>query len=298
MAARSIGTAAISFGLVTVPVRVYPAVRVSAGISFHYLHAKDGSRLEQQYVCRKEGVVVPRSDTIKGYEFAKGRYVTFTAAELKALDEKATGGIEITEFVPGATVDPVYFERTYYLGPDKGGAKAYGLLAEAMARAGLWALARYAARGKDYLVLLRSTGDRLVMQQLYHEDEVRPVGEVPVERKAHRESELKLAEKLIEQIAHDAFEPGKYGDEVRRRIQKLVRDKVKGRDIAEAPEEKPRAEVIDLMEALKASLGQGGRRTAAPRPVKAAPARSRAKARTVARPKAGRTRRSTRRSAA
>src|SRR5919201_3622141 len=120
-APRSMETAAISFGLVTVPVRIYPAVRPSAGLSFHLLHEKDGSRLKQQYVCAEEGVVVPRSEMIKGYEYAKDRYVTLTDEELKALDEKATQGIEITEFVPARTVDPVFFERPYYLGPAKGG---------------------------------------------------------------------------------------------------------------------------------------------------------------------------------
>jgi DNA end-binding protein Ku len=278
MAARSIGTASISFGLVTVPVRIYPTVRVSAGISFHMLHEKDGSRLRQQYICEKEGEVVPRSEMIKGYEFAKGRYVTFTSAELKALDEKATGGIEITEFVPGHAVDPVFFERAYYLGPDKGGAKAYGLLAEAMEKAGLWALARYAARGKDYLVLLRPAGGRIVMQQLFHSDEVRPVDEVPAETRPNRDAELKLASQLIEQIASTEFRPEKYEDEVRKRIQKLVQSKIKGKDIAEAPSAaKPRGEVVDLMEALKASLGSG--RARAPKKKKAAgrPAKTRSR---------------------
>ena len=256
MAARSISRAAISFGLVTVPVRIYPAVRVSAGVSFHMLHEKDGARLRQHYVCAKDGEVVPRSEMVKGYEVSKGRYVAFTPAELKALDQKATGGIEIAEFVPGDTVDPVYFERAYYLGPDTGGAKAYGLLAEAMERSGLWALARYAARGKDYLVLLRPAFGRLVMQQLYHSDEVRPVDEVPVETRPNREAELKLAAQLIGQIAADTFEPGKYEDEVRKRIEALVKDRIKGKEITAAPAPRAKAQVVDLMEALKASLAE------------------------------------------
>lgn len=264
MAARSIGTASISFGLVTVPVRIYPAVRSSAGISFHLLHEKDGSRLRQQYVCQKDGEIVPRSEMVKGYEFAKGKYVTFTTEELKALDEKATGGIEITEFVPGAAVDPVYFERAYYLGPDKGGAKPYALLADAMADSGLSALARYAARGKDYLVLLRAVDQRIVMQQLYHADEVRALDEVPAETRPSRPAELKLATQLIQQITSKTFEPEKYADEVRQRIRKIVKDKVEGKEIAEAPSARPKAEVIDLMQALKASLGRdaGGKKAA------------------------------------
>jgi DNA end-binding protein Ku len=263
MAARSIATASISFGLVTVPIRIYPATRASAGLSFHLLHEKDHARLKQQYVCEKDGEVVTRSEMVKGYEFAKGRYVTFTNEELKALDEKATNGIEIAEFVPEGAVDPVYFERSYYLGPDKSGAKAFSLLARAMEETGLLAVAKYAARGKDYLVLLRPSRGRMEMIQLYNEDEVRPSSEVPVEAaRAATAAEVKLATRLIESIASKKFEPGKYGDEVRRRIQKLIQAKVQGKDIAAPAPQKRKAEVVDLMEALQASLarkGQAGR---------------------------------------
>jgi DNA end-binding protein Ku len=252
-------TAAISFGLVTVPVRVYPAVRSSAGLSFHLLHGKDGSRLKQQYVCAKDGDIVTRSEMIKGYEYAKDRYVTFTDEELKALDEKATQGIEIAEFVPADTVDPIYFERPYYLGPGKGGEKAYGLLLRAMAERGVYAIAKRAARGKDYLVVLRPDQGRIVMEQLYHSDEVRPLSEVPAETPAVREAELKLAGQLIEQITSEKFRPEQYEDEVRKRIEKLIAKKIEGEDIVAAPDERPRAQVVDLMEALKASLAQGGR---------------------------------------
>jgi DNA end-binding protein Ku len=265
MPARAMGTAAISFGLVTVPVRIYPAVRSSAGISFHMLHEKDGVRLKQQFICPKDEQVVPRSETVRGYEIAKDKYVIFTDEELKALDEKATNGIEIKEFVPEDSVDPVYFERTYYLGADKGGEKAYALLADAMQDAGQAGLAQYAARGKDYLVLLRSTGDRLMMQQLYHADEVRPVNEVPVPDRKSSPAELKLARQLIDQVSAQKFEPEKYSDEVRKRIEQLIRAKAKGQPI-EAPEPRRKAEVVDLMEALKKSLGQSGRRA----PVRAA----------------------------
>jgi DNA end-binding protein Ku len=259
MPARAMGTAAISFGLVTVPVRIYPAVRSSAGISFHMLHKKDGVRLKQQFICPKDEQVVPRSETLRGYEIAKDKYVIFTDEELKALDEKATNGIEIKEFVPEDSVDPVYFERTYYLGADKGGEKAYALLADAMQDAGQAGLAQYAARGKDYLVLLRSTGDRLMMQQLYHADEVRPVSEVPVPDRKSSPAELKLARQLIDQVSSQKFEPEKYTDEVRKRIEALIKAKAKGQPI-EAPAPRRKAEVVDLMEALKKSLGQGGRR--------------------------------------
>jgi DNA end-binding protein Ku len=256
MPARSIATATISFGLVTVPVRVYPATRLSAGLSFHMLHAKDNVRLKQQYVCPKDGEVVPRSEMVKGYEYRKDKYVVFTNEELKALDEQATHGVEITEFLPAEAVDPIFFEKTYFLGPDKGGEKAYGLLAEAMEDSGRVALASYAARGKGYLVLLRATGGRLMMQQLFHADEVRDASEVPAGRAQHREAEVKLARQLIDPITEDTFRPEQYEDVVRKRIAKLIQGKLKGKDIAEAPAARPKAEVIDLMEALKASLGR------------------------------------------
>jgi DNA end-binding protein Ku len=259
MAARSIATASISFGLVTVPVRIYPAVRQSAGLSFHLLHAKDNVRLKQQYICPEDGKVVARSEMVKGFEYKKGKYVVFTDQELKALDEKATSGLEIAEFVPKSAVDPVYFEKTYYLGPDKGGEKGYSLLAQAMATVDEVAVAKYAARGKSYLVLIRSTGDHLFMQQLYHSDEVRDLREVPVEPRRNTEAEVKLARQLIEQITSDALHPEKYEDEVRKRIEKLIAQKLKGKDITAAtPAEKPPAQVIDLMEALKASLARKG----------------------------------------
>jgi DNA end-binding protein Ku len=272
MAARSIATASISFGLVTVPVRIYPATRTSAGLSFHLLHEKDHARLKQQYVCEKDGEVVPRSEMVKGYEYAKGRYVTFTNEELKALDQKATNGIEIAEFVPEASVDPVYFERSYYLGPDRNGAKAFSLLGRAMKETGLLAIAKYAARGKDYLVLLRPADERLEMIQLYNEDEVRPASEVPVETRATSSAEVKLATRLIESIAAKAFDPGRYGDEVRRRIQKLIQAKVQGKDITVAEPPKRKAEVIDLMEALQASLGRKATAASAARRSRAAAA--------------------------
>jgi DNA end-binding protein Ku len=259
MAARSISTGTITFGLVTIPIRVYPATRQSAGISFHLLHAKDEVRLKQQYVCPEDDEVVPRSEMVKGFEYAKGRYVVFTDEELKALDEKATHGVEITEFLPDGAVSPVYYERTYYLGPDKGGDKAYSLLAEAMEGRKRAALAQYAARGKSYLVLLRSAEGRLTMHQLYHSDEVRDVDEVEVPARRHSPAEVKLAAQLIEQIETEEFRPERYEDQVRKRVQKLIQAKVKGEDITKAEPARPRGQVIDLMEALKASLAQKGK---------------------------------------
>ncbi|HEX3902725.1 MAG TPA: Ku protein [Polyangia bacterium] len=257
--ARPIAGATISFGLVSIPVRLYPATQSSAAISFNLLHKKDGSRLKQQYICPRDGEIVSRDEMIKGYEFAKDQYVTFTAEELKSLEEKATQSIDIDSFVPLSAIDPIYFERPYYLGPEKGGDKAYLLLAEAMRETGRAALARYAARGKQYLVMLRPSPDgrALILQELLYADEVRSMSEVPLPEGEAREAELKLAKQLIDQIASETFEPSKYHDEVRERIQADIDRKVQGQDISEsAPAPEP-ARIIDLMAALKASLGKG-----------------------------------------
>jgi DNA end-binding protein Ku len=255
MAARSIGTATISFGLVTVPVRMYTASESSAAISFNMLHGKCGSRLKQQYICTKDEEIVPRDQMVKGYEFAKDQYVTFTEAELKTMAEESTRAIEITEFVPVQKVDPIYFESAYYLGPDKGGERAYTLLAAAMRQTGRSALAKWAARGKMYLVMLRPVEKGLVMQVLLYADEVRPFDEVPVGDSQVKDAELKLAIQLIDQIATEEFHPENYADEVRKRYNAAIQEKVQGREITATAPEEPKAQIIDLMEALKASLG-------------------------------------------
>lgn len=254
MAPRSLATGTISFGLVSIPVRLYAATQPASNISFHLLHAKDGARLKQQYLCAKDGEVVPREDMVKGFEFAKDRYVTFSGEELKALEEIATQTIDIAEFVPAAQVDPVYFDRAYHLGPDKGGAKAYRLLAEALARSGKAALARYAARGKQYLVLIRPAQGRLVMQELYYADEVRSVEDVPVDDAEVKDSEIQLALQLIEQTATDRFRPEQYEDVVKKRTLEAIEKKVQGQEIQVAAPAAPQGEVIDIMAALKASL--------------------------------------------
>ena len=180
MPARSIGTATISFGLVSVPVNLYSSSESKASVSFNMLHKKCGTRLKQQYICPKDNEVVARDDTVKGYEFAKDQYVILTAEELKALEEKATGMIDVVEFVPLAKVDREYLEKVYYLGPDKGGDRAYRLLAAALQETGRAALGQYAARGQQHLVLLRPLNGVLVMEQLHYADEVRPTTEVTV----------------------------------------------------------------------------------------------------------------------
>jgi DNA end-binding protein Ku len=255
--ARAIAGATISFGLVSIPVKLYSATQASAGVSFNLLHAKCGTRVKQQYVCPRDNELVSRDEMIKGYEVSKDQYVTFTPEELKALEERATETIDIAQFVPLASIDPVYFDKPYYLSPEKGGDKAYMLLTEAMRESGRAALARYAARGKQYLVLVRPTTEKpggLVLQQLLYADEVRPLSEVPLPDGEVREPELRLARQLIDQITAETFEPTLYHDEVRERIHADIQRKMEGQDIAtSAPEPQP-ARIIDLMEALKASL--------------------------------------------
>ena len=254
MAAHSIGSATVSFGLVSVPVQLFAAGESKATISFNWLHKKDGARLKQQYVCAKDGEKVERDEMIKGYEFAKGQYVTFTPDELKALEERATGAIDIVEFLPAEKVDRIYLDRTYFLGPDKGGERAYKLLAEALERTKRVAIGQYAARGKQYLIMVRPMDGGLAMEQLRYADEIRNIAEVPIPKTEVKKPELDLAIKLIDQAATEEFQPEKYKDNVRERMQEQIERKVEGKQITAEPEEAPKARVLDLMQALKQSL--------------------------------------------
>jgi DNA end-binding protein Ku len=265
MAARSIASLTISFGLVSIPVKLFSATEASKAISFNLLHKGCGSRLKQQYLCVKEEVPVAREDMVKGYEFAKDQYVMFTPEELKALEEAGSHTAEITEFVPIASVDPIFFDKAYYLAPDKGGAKPYALLGRALRESGRCALGRWAARGKQYIVMIRPVqDDGLVMQQLLYAAEVRSIKDIEIPKTEVKDAELKLAQQLIEQQAAEAFDPGAYTDEVRERIEAAVQKKVEGQEItlAEAPE--PAGQVIDLMQALRASLEKKPARKAQP----------------------------------
>lgn len=254
MAARSIASLTISFGLVSIPVKLYSATEASRAISFNMLHKTCGSRLKQQYVCVKEDVVVPRDEIVKGYEFAKDQYVMFSNEELKALEEAGTHAADITEFLPIETIDPVYFDKAYYLAPDKGGAKPYALLTKALRESERCAIGRWAARGKQYIVMIRPLEDGLVMQQLLYAAEVRSIKDLEIPHTDVKDAELKLAQQLIEQQTADTFDPGAYTDEVRARIEAAVQKKVEGQEITMTEEAEGGAQVIDLMEALRASL--------------------------------------------
>ena len=269
MSAHPIGSATLSFGLVSVPVKMFSTGEASAAISFNMLHGKDGARLKQQYICSKDGEIVERDETVKGYKLADGRYVTFTKEELKKLEEpKGTGAIEIAEFVPAPQIARVYVEKSYFLGPDKGGERAYRLLAEALKQTDRAAVGQYAARGKQYLVSVRPEANGLVMEQLHYGDEVRSIGEVPIPKIEVKKPELQMAVQLVEQTSSDAFQPEKYEDNVRKRILEQIERKVQGEEITEEPTEAPKTKIIDLMEALKASLkakGTAGERKPAKR---------------------------------
>jgi DNA end-binding protein Ku len=268
MAARSIASLTVSFGLVSIPVRLYSATEATKAISFNLLHKGCGSRLKQQYLCVKEEVPVAREDMVKGYEFAKDQYVLFSPEELKALEEAGTGMAEITEFVPLDTVDPVYFDKPYYLAPDKGGAKPYALLAKALRDSGRCALGRWAARGKQYIVMIRAVEQGLVMQQLMYAGEVRPFNEIEIPPTEVKEAELKLAKQLIDAQTSKAFDPSAYTDQVAERIQVSIEKKVSGQQIVSSvvEAESGGGQVIDLMEALRASLEK---RASSAKPTKA-----------------------------
>jgi DNA end-binding protein Ku len=259
MAPHSIGSGTISFGLVSIPVKFYTASSSSGGPSFNLLHAKCGSRIKQQTFCPVCNETVERSALVKGYEFAKDQYVRITDEELKSLEGEASKVIDIAEFVPLPKVDPIYFEKTYYLGPDKGGEKAYRLLAEAMAKTDRVALAKFVMRGKESLVLIRPAQDGLMLHTMYFADEVRDFGEIEKGQSAKiKEGELELAMRLVEELSNGDFKPEQYQDEYRLRVLDLVNLKVEGKEVTAAGPEVQRAQVIDLMEALKESLAKRG----------------------------------------
>jgi len=262
--ARSIASLTISFGLVAIPVKLYSATVSSERISFNLLRQKDGSRVKQQYTAVADGKPVERSEMVKGYEFAKDQYVMFTPEELKALEDTTTASIDIGQFVPLASVDPVYFDGTYYLAPDKGGAKPYTLLATALRKAGQCAVGRWISRGKEHIVVIRPMEDGLALHQLHFKAEVRDLKDLGIEPAQVSEPELKLAQQLIDHLAAKRFDPNEYHDEFKGRVEAAIQKKIQGREIslAEAPVSPAGSNVIDLMEALRASIDARGSKAA------------------------------------
>jgi DNA end-binding protein Ku len=259
MAARSIASLTLSFGLVSIPVRLYSATESAASVKFNML-TKEGSRVKQQYVSEKDGTtVVPRSEMVKGYEFEKDHFVLFTPDELKKLEEGSSHVIEIVAFIPEKSVDPLYYDKAYLLAPDKRGGKPYALLMEAMRKSGKCALAKWSWKAKQYVVQVRAVEDGLVLQQLLYADEVRSLKELAIEPVTVAPAELQLAQQLIDQISEDAYDPTKFEDEEKKRVLAAIDEKIAGKEIvASAHAEDAVAgggQVIDLMEALRASLG-------------------------------------------
>ena len=262
--ARSIASLTISFGLVAIPVKLYSATVSSERISFNLLRQKDGSRVKQQYIAVNDGKPVERSEMVKGFEFAKDQYVMFSPEELKALEDTTTHAIDIGQFVPLDSVDPLYFDGTYYLAPDKGGAKPYTLLATALRKAQQCAVGRWISRGKEHIVVIRALEDGLAMHQLHFRAEVRDIKDLGVEAAAVSEPELKLARQLIDQLGAKRFDPNEYSDEHKVRIEAAIQRKVDGKEVslAEGPVSAKGGNVIDLMEALRASIDARGSKAA------------------------------------
>lgn len=282
MAARAIGSGTIAFGLVSIPVKLYSTVDSTKAVRFNYL-TEDGSRVKQQYVTANSGEVVERADLHQGYEFAKGQYVVFTQEEVKAMNVEATNAIDIAEFIPLDEVERLYIDKVYYLGPDKGAARSYHLMKAAMAESGRAALASYAARGKCHLVLIRPMADGLVMEQLKHHDELRSFDDVPLEGCDIDDAELDLAMKIIEQRVSEEFQPEQYEDVVRSRMMDMIQQKIDGQEISVPEAVASDDKIVDLMDALKASVeaktgrsaaGAGKRKTAARASRKAAPTKA------------------------
>ena len=303
MAARSIASLSLSFGLVSIPVKLYSATESAGGVSFNLLHTC-GSRVKQQYLCIKENVPVERADMVKGYEFEKDRYVMFQPTELKALEEASRHTIDIVSFVPLAAVDPIYYDKAYYLAPDKRGAKPYRLLMEAMRESGRCALAKWAWKGKQYVVQVRPGDDGLVLQQLLYAAEVRSMKELDIEKADVAKPELQLALQLIDQISADSYDPESFKDEEKERILAAIDEKIAGKQIVTSEAREPVAggQIIDLVDALRASLSakkpaakapaaapvpaaapaearerKGAKRAAAPAVAEQAPVRARAR---------------------
>jgi DNA end-binding protein Ku len=247
-------TGLLSFGLVSIPVQLHTATQ-DQHIAFNLLHAKCGSRGQNRYHCPVCNVVVERDDQVRGYEFEKGQYVQFTEAELGSLETESSNNIELKEFIPLSEIDPVYFEDSYYLGAGEGGEKPYRLLADALAKSERAAIAQLVSRGKEQLMLIRPYENGLIMHSLYYANEVRNFADIGKgESTKLSDEEIDLGANLVESMS-DGFNLDKYHDEYRERVQAMLDEKSKGGEITvSAPEAPQRAQIIDLMQALKQSI--------------------------------------------
>lgn len=258
MAARPIANGVISFGLVSIPVKLFAATR-SRSISFRLLHAKDKSRIQQKLYCPVDEAIVERNELVRGFEVEKGVFVTFSDEELEKLEARDDHALDIKEFVPLAEVDPIYFDNAYHLGCEPESARAYRLLAQAMEESKRVALGTFTMRNKEFLVLLRPYEKGLMLHTMYFADEVVAATDIGRGEDAKvGQRELALAKRLVEDLTETRFRPEKYKDHYRERVIEAARKKVQGEEIVEVPVEEGRAKVIDLMSALKASLERHG----------------------------------------
>jgi DNA end-binding protein Ku len=264
-ATRPVATLTISFGLVAIPVKLYSATVASERLSFHLVRRSDGSRVKEQYVAVNDGKLVQRNDMAKGYEFAKGKHVVFSTEELKMLEDATSTALDIVEFVPLDSVDPIYFMATYYLMPDKGGSKPYALLTTALQEERSCAVGKWTSRGKEHVVIIRPIQNGLALHQLHFKAELRDLKDLGYDSAKVTAPEVKLARQLISHLSAAQFDADEFSDEHRARVQAEIKKKIQGKEIslAQSSAEKPRDNVIDMMDALKASLeAQGGKSTA------------------------------------
>jgi len=268
---RPIASVSISFGLVAIPVKLYSATVASERIAFHLLRKSDGSRIKEQFIAATDGKPVERADMVKGYEFSKGKYVMFTPEELKVLEDSTSHTLEITQFVPLDSVDPLYFAATYYLLPNKGGAKPYALLSTSLEQERRCAVGKWTSRGKQHIIIIRPFQNGLALHQLHFQAEIRELKELGYEPTKVAEREVKLARQLIEQLAAKGFDPKEFVDEHRARVQAEIKKKIQGKEISqtEVAAEKP-SNVVSLLDALKASLDRKGGKPSTRKPARKA----------------------------
>lgn len=259
-------TGYLTFGLISMPVRLYSGAR-SQHVSFHMLHRDDNVRVKQQLICPAENKVIDRSEVVKGYEYAKGEYVIVEPEEIKKIEPKTAKAMEILEFVKADEIDPIYFESSYYLVPEEGGRKPYALLQKALGDSGYVGVAKLTMHNREYTVLLRPYEGGILLHTIYYQEEIREVegfGDIDVQIKP---AEIKVANQLIEALAAK-WEPEKFADTFQANLKKLIQARLDGKEVATV--EKPRkiAPVVDLMEALKASLARSEGKSAQPAPKK------------------------------
>jgi DNA end-binding protein Ku len=258
----------LTFGLVSFPVKLYSAAR-SENISFNQLHKEDGSRIKQVIYCQKEDKPIPRSEIVKGYEYEKDRYVIVEDEDIKKVAPETAKVMEIQEFVKGEEIDPVYLETSYYLAPDEAGEKPYALLYDALKKSGYVGIAKIAMHNREHIVVVRPGATGVILHTMYFSDEVRKADEFRTDMKLVKEKELALATNLIEAMAAE-FEPAKYKDEYRENLLRMIEDKKKGKVVVATPAPH-REKVVDIMEALRASLATAKKPAATAKTAKGAP---------------------------